>query len=766
MVEAPRGVRNSARRAALYGGILAALAISGALVFVLRTHRGQGPSEAPTTKPRPTVAVIGFRDASPQVERSWVSAALSELMTAELSAAPQLRTISSANVARMKVDLALPDTDSLSAETLARIHTNIGSDLIVVGSYLALGEESDGRLRISARVLDATSGASLVSSTEDGVEQEIVDLASRVAGQIRGKIAGGRLSSQDRRRWRAALPTTAESARLYAEGLARMRLFDFLAARGLLERAVAVDPQFSLAHAALADANAELGYAATALEESRKAHEWSRDLPEEIRLRVEADYLDRTGDVEGEMMALRQLTEAYPDDLDYGISLANALAKAGRIDEAYAMLDRLHKLPFPARDDPRIDLAEAWYSDADAKRKLKAAVRAAARAEERGARSLIDDALTAQGLAFEWLGEVNKAAFAYDRARQIRTVIGDRWGVAKVSSMLGNLLSRTGDLGGARRFLQQSIDIHREMGGNRQYLAEALARMGDVVLDLGDHATARKLYNDSYRISRESESGVMSGCTFQPDNARCCLAELDSTEGDLAGARRIIDDVMAHARGRDDRGLIAEASSVLGHILKDQGELKGAVRALQEARTIWTERGQGALVNKTDLLLALVALEDARFTEAESLAQQVARTTQAGKNRPLEAAATAVVARTMFAAGNSPGALEAARHAESLGASAESPFNRLFVVVTIGRGRVESGEASVPEDCAQSLEAALREAKKIGLVGLTLEARLALNELDAKQGKAAQAHSRLAALAREAQTKGFGLIAERARRFR
>ncbi len=44
---------------------------------------------------------------------------------------------------------------------------------------------------------------------------------------------------------RASLPSNREAARLYSEGLARLRVFDALEARDLLQRAIAADPKYS-----------------------------------------------------------------------------------------------------------------------------------------------------------------------------------------------------------------------------------------------------------------------------------------------------------------------------------------------------------------------------------------------------------------------------------------------------------------------------------------------------------------------------------------
>ena len=52
----------------------------------------------------------------------------------ELTAGEQLRAIPAESVARMKIELALPEMDSLSQDSLVRIRKNLGTDLVVVGS--------------------------------------------------------------------------------------------------------------------------------------------------------------------------------------------------------------------------------------------------------------------------------------------------------------------------------------------------------------------------------------------------------------------------------------------------------------------------------------------------------------------------------------------------------------------------------------------------------------------------------------------------------
>src|ERR1700691_1758167 len=99
---------------------------------------------APGFPVRASIAVLGFRDLSPQQEDSWISAALSELINIDLGAEQRLRTLPLDSVARMKTELSLVPQASYPVQLLQRIHADLGSDYVVTGSYL----QKDQRIRL------------------------------------------------------------------------------------------------------------------------------------------------------------------------------------------------------------------------------------------------------------------------------------------------------------------------------------------------------------------------------------------------------------------------------------------------------------------------------------------------------------------------------------------------------------------------------------------------------------------------------------------
>jgi eukaryotic-like serine/threonine-protein kinase len=215
---------------------------------------GKATRDISGTRLRRSIAVLGFKDLAERPETAWLSPALSEMLTTEVEAGQQLRTISTESVARVKNDLGLVDADSLARDTLARIRKNSGSDLVVLGSYLDLGKASGGQIRLDLRVQDATSGETMTSFTENGNELGLLEMVDRAGAELRERLGAGNLSEADKARLKASHPSTVEAARLYAEGLSKLRVFDALAAHDLLQQAAVADPNNPFIHSAEAQA--------------------------------------------------------------------------------------------------------------------------------------------------------------------------------------------------------------------------------------------------------------------------------------------------------------------------------------------------------------------------------------------------------------------------------------------------------------------------------------------------------------------------------
>ena len=119
-----------------------------------------------------------------------------------------------------------------------------------MGSYAELGAESDGQIRLDLRLQDTQSGETVGTFSESGTEAHLLDLVSRTGEHLREKLGVRAVTKEEAAEVAIAVPSRAETAKLYSEGLAKLRIFDALTARELLTKAVTQEPDYAPSHAA------------------------------------------------------------------------------------------------------------------------------------------------------------------------------------------------------------------------------------------------------------------------------------------------------------------------------------------------------------------------------------------------------------------------------------------------------------------------------------------------------------------------------------
>src|SRR5207249_428765 len=217
--------------------LVAAIAFTAVVLVAIRVLQPATSSGSRgVVSPRRSVAVLGFTNLSGDAHEAWLSTAFSDWLTTELSAGGQLRTLPAENIARMKAELALDDLESLGRGTLEQIHKDLGTDLVVAGSYATLG--ANPQIRLDVRLFDTQSGETLYADSETGSQEGLFDLVSRAGEQLRANLGVRKITKEEAVEVATALPSNGEAARLYAEGLSKLRAFDALQARDLLQRAV------------------------------------------------------------------------------------------------------------------------------------------------------------------------------------------------------------------------------------------------------------------------------------------------------------------------------------------------------------------------------------------------------------------------------------------------------------------------------------------------------------------------------------------------
>ena len=152
--------------------ILGLIGLAAAGTVIVRSFRNS--EESSQQLRQRSLAVLGFRNLTGRPEASWLSTALSEMFRTELASGEKLKTVSGEDIARMKRELSLTDADSLSIDTLNRIRKNLGPDLVLLGSYVSLGKETTGQIRLNVVLQDTRVGSSRVDLQACKLEYSIV----------------------------------------------------------------------------------------------------------------------------------------------------------------------------------------------------------------------------------------------------------------------------------------------------------------------------------------------------------------------------------------------------------------------------------------------------------------------------------------------------------------------------------------------------------------------------------------------------------------
>ena len=783
-------------------GIVFFLALGGVAGY--RYHRpgqggtGQGgPSAAALPpvliKPRRCVAVLGFQNLSGRSDPAWLSTAFSEMLTTELGAGDQLRMVSSEEVAHLRTSLPVLNGGTLSPDTLARIRQTLGADVVVLGSYSDLGKQARGQIRLDIRLQDTAAGETVAVISEAGTEADLFQLVSRAGARLREKVAVPEVSGDQAAGVQASLPSNTDAARSYAEGLQKLRQFDATAARDLLERAIHSDPGYALAHSALAEVWSQLGYETRAKAEAGKSFELSDKLPRKDRLFIEARYRAMNKELDKAVELYHTLFDFFPDDIEYGLRLADAQTQAGKRTDAIATIQSLRQLPPPSRDDPRIDFSEelnyirlGQYSSARGP-----SVRAVEKTRASGFEVLLARALYLEAATMAPLGEGDKAIAAAEEAKEIYNRVGDQWGVSNALEYIAYVHSTRGEWGPVEKLYQQALAVNRAIGSKTgaaidlTSIAAARESQGDVEGGMKLDEEALAIYREIGDRNREgwalmgvawavADEGNLAEGLRMDDQALAIFTEMSDDGGaayalnektsqltmlgELDKAQETCQQSLALARKSGNKNMIVGDLFYLGNIAKLEAKLENAHQIFSDALPLAREAGDSAMAVMLEQGLAEVADDENHREEAKQQIREILSSLHDHKDPVNEGGAQSLLATIALEEGDIAAATRAISAARTVLGQSQGWEERCWF--GIANARVQAAVGKVAE-AQESLKAVIAETRKRSNLRYQLEARLALCEIEARTDPAsARAHAKT--LEQDARSKGFGLIARKA----
>lgn len=749
---------------------------------------------------RKSIAILSFHNATGRAQDDWLATAFSEMVSTELASGEKLRLVSGEEVANLLISSPWSQTSTLGRDTTTRIGKALNSDLLVLGSYTAIGEGDRAQLRLDVRLQDARSGEVLGQFAQTGNANDLFQVASDIGAKLRERLGVPGISETERASVLASLPLDREAARFYALGITKLREFDALEAKDLLIEATKADPKFPLAHLMLARAWNQLGYEQKRKDEAKIALDLSTGFPRVDRMQVEGDYYESLPDHEKAASSYRALFELFPDSVEYGLQLASSQSAAGHAYQALDTIARLRRLPPPASEDPRIDMAEARAVPSSRRADSLILVRSAATKSSAQGKKLIyasarlwecmnlvygehpdqadapcDDAYSIYRAAGNDLGaadalrlmadkqggtgHIAEARTTYQRALKILAGTGEHLKTAVILNNMGIGYTDEGDLDRGEQCYRLA-KFHFEQAGDKQNTATALSNIADIRYLRGNLPAAAKTYEEAIEI-RASLDGVL------PGYAHYRLADLELAQGRVQDAHRLVQqavDAMRPAQG-DSGGERTGALSELGDVLKAEGDLKGARQQYEAAMEIRQKMGETNTIAESQVTLADVALEEGHADQAEPLLHAAIAEFEKEKSDPDTASGYLVLSRALLAERKLDEAREAVKRAAELTLTSPDPAMKL--PIAIQTARVERAAAEKPRNHAgvassiQKLRSVIASAQKLGYYEIECEARLELAEAELKDDQV-RARSQLEILEKETHKRGLEFLSHKA----
>ncbi len=360
----------------------------------------------PAADGRKTVAVMFFDNQSKSPDFDWLREGLADMLSAGLSRSDKLTVLGRDRLHALLERNEAVNTN-VSIENAADIARQSRAEFVVSGGFAHIGES----IRLDVRLYDGTTGNLMTteSLTVEKAERLLTEI-DLLSLKISNRLNAAPVENRD---MATVMTNNLEAYRYYSLAVEKAQALHNTEAIELLQKAVALDPEFAMAHARIGYA-----YAVTAghLEQGKpyleKAFQLSARLTEKDRMNIAAWYAIAHQDFAMAIQAYREIIQRFPLEIEAYSRLARLLQGEERFDEALEVLR--HGLTIDA--DAK-DLYNTMGSILSAQGKHAEAIMAHERYV--GLAPQESNAYDSLGLSYAWSGNYGKAIENYNRALEI-----------------------------------------------------------------------------------------------------------------------------------------------------------------------------------------------------------------------------------------------------------------------------------------------------------------------------------------------------------
>ncbi len=298
--------------------IVLAIAIIAILIWQLLPQKA---AISPPTE-KPSLAIMYFENNTGDQNLDHWRKALSELLTADLSQSKYITVMRGDKLFNILNDLDLLEANSYSSKDLEEVGSRGGVENIVRGSYTKAGDN----FRINIMLQKVSTGELIGSERVEGTGEEgmfamVDELTKRIKENF--KLSIEEISSDFDKEVGKITTSSPEAYKYYSEGRRYHTIGENRKSIELMERAIAIDPQFAMAYRSIAVSYNNLFLFAERKKYMQKALEFIDRLSERERYIIEGDYYwDSEATFDKTIAAYKKILELYPEDMIVNHNLA------------------------------------------------------------------------------------------------------------------------------------------------------------------------------------------------------------------------------------------------------------------------------------------------------------------------------------------------------------------------------------------------------------------------------------------------------------
>lgn len=575
------------RRTSLIAILLIGIIGIGITIYLVKRSRERRESLSSVTLPetagKRSVAVMFFDNQSGSADLDWLREGLSDMLITGLSRSGNLTILSRQQLRTLLDRTGRQSSEKIPLEAALDVAQKSNATIVITGSFARLGEQ----IRIDAQLHNARDGQLLAA------ERVVLDQPEQILRQVdllAIKLASHLGASDQSGAGLATVMTNDLAAyRYYSLAVEKTWELQNPEAIALLEKAIAIDPDFAMAYARIGYTYVVgWGRAEEAKPYLEKAFKLTQRLSEKDKLSISAWYALANQDYPGAIRSFQEVVARYPLEVESYRQLGRLLRGENRLDEAIEILkqglviDSENKLLYNELGGVYSELGRHDEAIAMFQRYVKLAP------EEANAHDSL-------GLGFQWAGRYHEAAQEYERALALKP------GFYIALIHLGNTRYQQGRYREALQDFQRYIQLAASRGERGR-----------------GHASISVLERSRGRLN-EASAAARQAVNFGEGQGQMFCVALE--KGDLSTAEKFKQQLeKLNPKDRGSRGHVREILYYLGLFALKSGRGNEAVEKFKEALSHRPVRWH---IDAFEDCLANAYLKLGRFDEAIAEYQRI-----------------------------------------------------------------------------------------------------------------------------------------------